>query len=332
MDPKKTLKDIESNGEHSLLEQRNTTDAVKSLEPAMEGTLMKTSEVADHAKTIAENTKPKEVQKVQLMPTDDTGELSKTLWEMLRGRPGHTPTDEELLALITPLIPAEVEKQMPEDDDLTELIKPFIPDAIPGHTPTDDELTSLITPLIPKPIKGDKGLPGLPGRDAEMPSHDELLTLIKPLIPKVKEIRSNLTGETIVAKHKELPQESRISYDDLKDTPNMDAILRKISSKDYSLTELTDVGIATPANGQTLVYNSATGKWKNGSVSGASFNPQVPVGTINGINAIFNVVLPLNALFVNGQFLIPTGVDYTLSGTAVTLLTAPPTNSTIYAI
>lgn len=65
---------------------------------------------------------------------------------------------------------------------------------------------------------------------------------------------------------------------------------------------------------------------------GSSPNPQTPAGTINGVNKVFTVTGSISALYVNGQFMVPGGVDYTLSGTTITLVTAPPTGSTIYAI
>ena len=48
------LKDISQNGEHALLESRNTTDAVKSLEPTLDGVLLKTNDVAENTKKIVE--------------------------------------------------------------------------------------------------------------------------------------------------------------------------------------------------------------------------------------------------------------------------------------
>lgn len=67
------------------------------------------------------------------------------------GLDGHTPTDQELLDLIKPLIP---EIKQPKD----------------GKTPTETELLALIRPLIPKV------------KDGETPSDARLLALIKTLI------------------------------------------------------------------------------------------------------------------------------------------------------
>lgn len=63
---------------------------------------------------------------------------------------------------------------------------------------------------------------------------------------------------------------------------------------------------------------------------GAAANPQTPSGTVDGSNTIFTVTLPLNNLYVNEGFQTP-NVDYTLSGTTITFVVAPPKNSVIYA-
>lgn len=39
-----------------------------------------------------------------------------------------------------------------------------------------------------------------------------------------------------------------------------------------ALTELVDVAISSPTNGQVLMYNSTTGKWYNGTVQGGGGN------------------------------------------------------------
>ena len=65
---------------------------------------------------------------------------------------------------------------------------------------------------------------------------------------------------------------------------------------------------------------------------GASLNPQTPVGTINGSNATFTITGILNALFLNGAFQTPGGVDYTLAGTTITYVSAPPAGSNHYSI
>jgi len=109
-----------------------------------------------------------------------------------RGDDGHTPSPDELRALIAPLIPAAIPGPMgppgecgakgaaPTESELVAIIRPLIPPAIPGepgrpgepgargidgHTPTVDELREIITPLIPPPVVGERGADGINGKD-----------------------------------------------------------------------------------------------------------------------------------------------------------------------
>lgn len=67
-----------------------------------------------------------------------------------------------------------------------------------------------------------------------------------------------------------------------------------------------------------------------------SYQSETPNGIVNGSNTAFTLSVapsPVASLklFVNGQLLTSGGVDYTLSGTDITLETAPPTGSVIRA-
>lgn len=66
------------------------------------------------------------------------------------GEDGHTPTNEELLALIKPLIPQIKDGATPTKQELLALIRPLIPVVENGTSPTDEELLGLIIPLIPQ--------------------------------------------------------------------------------------------------------------------------------------------------------------------------------------
>lgn len=79
------------------------------------------------------------------------------------GEDGHTPTDEELLELIIPLIPEPIPGETPTEEEILSLVKPLIPKPKDGKTPTKKELVALIKPLIPKPIKGKDGSDGQDG-------------------------------------------------------------------------------------------------------------------------------------------------------------------------
>lgn len=99
--------------------------------------------------------------------------MNKEIKIKVKGIKGDTPTDEQLVELIKPLIP-----------------EPLKGDIGPkGETPTDKYLVTLITPLIPEPKNG------------ETPTDDRLIKLIKPLIvlPEIKE-QIEETPNTLVTK------------------------------------------------------------------------------------------------------------------------------------
>lgn len=93
------------------------------------------------------------------------------------GKDGHTPTDEELIALILPLIPEPLKGEKGEDGR----------DAQPI---TDDELIALITPLIPKAINGKDGT-------SLITTKEELVKIVTPLIPAKNEVSSDETKKLI---------------------------------------------------------------------------------------------------------------------------------------
>ena len=66
------------------------------------------------------------------------------------GQDAHTPTNEELIALIKPLIPSPVAGHTPTKEEILALVKPLIPQVKDGQAPSDERLIDLIKPLLPK--------------------------------------------------------------------------------------------------------------------------------------------------------------------------------------
>jgi hypothetical protein len=123
-----------------------------------------------------DNKKSPEIQKIEIVSNNDgDNEWSKNLWEMLRGKPGHTPTDEELLVLIRPLIPEPIAGHSPTDEELMALIRPLIPKVKDGETPSDERLLALIQPLIVLPSTAEVALE----------ASKLVLNELKSLIPKI---------------------------------------------------------------------------------------------------------------------------------------------------
>lgn len=101
-----------------------------------------------------------------------------------RGQDGHTPTDEELLELIVPLIPEPrrgEDGKTPTTKELLALIRPLIPKVKDGKTPTKGELTALIKTLIPAPIQGREGKSGRDGKDGSPDTGEQIVTKVNGL-------------------------------------------------------------------------------------------------------------------------------------------------------
>jgi len=181
----------------------NTGDLLEALiqqneknnpEPILEATLVQSKKNTDK---IVEAIKEKpEVQKMEIVPGENA-DIATAFFSMLKGKKGDkgdTPTDEELLKLIKPLIPAPIpgkkgdKGDTPTVEQLLALIKPLIPEVKNGETPTDERLLSLIKPLIPAPIKGEPGAPGKPGKNGESISPE----LIKKVEKAIKDSEKNL--------------------------------------------------------------------------------------------------------------------------------------------
>lgn len=244
----------------------STTDAVRDLEPLLELGLeaqVGTRKAVEETNAMLRETT--EVLAQQGRNIENGAEI------IIKGLKGDKPSDEELVALITPLIPAPLKGDdgaTPTALELLAIIEPLIPEPIKGedgHTPTSDELTALITPLIPKV------------QDGKTPTKAELERLITPLIPAPKEAKVPDVGPFIEQFRKELKLDTDERIEMLRNT------IHRVSSRDYALTDLTDVLITNPTNGQVLLYNSTTKKWYNGSGGGG--------GAVDSVNGQTGVVV-----------------------------------------
>jgi hypothetical protein len=115
---------------------------------------------------------------------------SVTKMEGPKGNPGHTPTDEELTALIIPLIPEPLAGHTPTDEELLSLIVPLIPEVKDGETPSDERLIALIRPLIPEPLP----LPDFSWIEETIKGYDEKiknLPEVKDVIDAIKQLKGN---------------------------------------------------------------------------------------------------------------------------------------------
>lgn len=173
-----------------------------------------------------------------------------------KGDPGHTPTDEELLALIKPLIP-EVKDgkdgedgKTPTESELLALIRPLVDGLEERVTPTDTRLKKLIKPLIPEVRDGEDGYTPIKGKDY--------------FDGKDGKDGSPDTAKQIVNKLESLNQ--HLSYSKLKGTPDLEELAMRIkrASKTVSLNELDDVEAGDKRQDLLLQYNTTNKRWQDG--------------------------------------------------------------------
>lgn len=100
------------------------------------------------------------------------------------------------------------------------------------------------------------------------------------------------------------------------------------------LNHLSDVQTSSPVSGQILKYNGTN--WVNASVNALSTEVQeVPSGSINNSNVAFTLAhTPISngsvKLYQDG-LILRQGTDYTISGTGITMTTAPNFGQRLYA-
>lgn len=159
-----------------------------------------------------------------------------------------------------------------------------------GDSPTEEELISLIEPLIPVVENGKDG------KDYILTKKDkkDIANIIKvPVVEKIiekieviKEVQLNETPIEIRNKLESIKEENEkldISaikgwkelLDKVKTTGN-----KVIGGGARFLSSLLDVTVTSPTNGQALVYDSNTGLWKNGTISGGTGSPGGTTGTV----------------------------------------------------
>lgn len=171
----------------------------------------------------------------------------------------------------------------------------------------------LIGPPGPRGLRGEKGEKGDPGKDVTEVDPEKLVKALKS-VPEAKKL-------------------------DISDLRNYQSLLQKKGSG-YKLEDQRyhGPGVTKIIAGSNITISSAspaTSGLGNVTISasgGATLNPQVPVGVIDGSNVTFTVTGTIQLLFLNGAFQTPAGTDYTLSGTTITYVNPPPTGSNHYAL
>lgn len=231
------LETIGKNTEASILVQDETKEAIKDLQTPLDAIML--------------NTEPKEIQKVQLVSDEESDEMAIQFFSMLKGKKGDKPTDEEITALIKPLIPSK--------SDLTAIIEPLIPEPIKGADGEDYVLTSKDKSEIASLI--------------EVPIVEKIIEKTETIIEKPITIDKTKTVIKEVAKYEEAEQiaekvNTLSKAIDFKVIKNFPDFKNNGGNGIGYIREASDVSISDLTVGQGLVWNGSA--WVNGTVTGGA--------------------------------------------------------------
>ena len=103
---------------------------------------------------------------------------------------------------------------------------------------------------------------------------------------------------------------------------------RPITIKDEGVTVADNIESIDFVGGGVAGGNVGADNTETLPGGGVTYTPETPSGTIHGSNTAFTITSSsLLALFLNGVYQTGGGVDYTLSGTDITYVNAPPAGS-----
>jgi len=170
-------------------------------------------------------------------------------------------------------------------------------------------------------IQSTKPKDGEDGKDAD---ENIIIEKVLALLPP----KESETGESIVDKINALntEPENQIDAKHIKNLPKF--IDRVIGGGVRLLSNLLDVSITDPQNGEVLTYDSTLGRWKNASAgagSMATHYAETPNEAIDGVRVAFTVdhsITFVMGIYLNGTFIHPDQYSYT--GTTITFNSAIP--------
>ncbi len=242
-------------------------------------------------------------------------EVHNTLLEKMeilnkKGDKGDAPTQEELMALIVPLVEelgTHLKDALPTLEDIKALIPP--PPPVPV-LPTVAEIVEALKPHIPK-VKH--------GKDAVI-DHELLARQLQPLIkiPKVKV--PEVTEEMILGAIK-----NKLKSEHIKD---LDVII------DKKVRPYMHGGGDTVDAGTNITITTVNGKKVISSTGGASLSVLAVTGTVNDSNVSFTVASQPTLVAINGVLYRTTGdiITWTYLAGTLTLSQAVGTGGSVYAL
>jgi len=181
-------------------------------------------------------------------------ELTEVINRM-KGDKGDSPTREELLSIIEPLIPEVEDGKTPSEEELLELIRPLVPVVEDGKTPSKEDLLKLIKPLIPN-VDTDKIIAEavkIVEANITLPSSDELVDKVEKDLPKL--------GEPIRDSLELLKDEDRLDASAVKNLPDYTDYFTDVQNRmniiatNKPLSEMIDVNVQGLKVNNVLKWN-----------------------------------------------------------------------------
>lgn len=167
------------------------------------------------------------------------------------------------------------------------------------------------------------------GKDAEV-DYKKLARMVARRMPKTKDIMGKPHSiKDIITALKNLPEEERLTIDDLGDS---EARIKKFWER-YPKGYLHGGGDHVVAGSGVMITTNKSGQ-KVISAAGSAISIIVVSGTINDSNMNFSAATEPTLLCINGAFYTQTGgnITWTYSGGNITLSTPVGTNGSIFGI
>ena len=187
--------------------------------------------------------------------------IAKNLLKDIKGEDGHTPTEEELMSLIEPLIPEAIDGHTPTTDELMNIIDPLfanlkkkyerdIIEKVSKNIPSEDDIISKVSKRLPKEDSIIKSVQD----SIKLPSTDELINNLEERIPSLSApIRDSLE---LLQEDDRLDKSAIKGLDDdfqlITDTFNKRL---NIIATNKPLSEMIDVNVSGLKTNQALKWN-----------------------------------------------------------------------------
>jgi len=190
-----------------------------------------------------------------------------------KGEDGYTPSKEELLELILPLIPEVKHGETPSEEYLLSLIQSVMPEIKHGETPNDEKLLSLMRPLIPVIESKDIVI-----TDEHL---EKIASKVSSKMKPIKHEKEEVDIDNLLNLISKRPKGKRLNLDFID---GLDQTIQSLSSQVTKKGYLHGGGDTVLAGGGVTITKNANG---NKIISAAGFQILTATEIPNGVLTIF---------------------------------------------